>query len=142
MTEPGYRGAVTTDPGQSAEPSNADLLAFMQTAFAQLTTQIANANAAIGQLDAGQKTLSRSVAIAAAKVDAVESSMFALQGAVGKAAGEATGGFAAVRRDIEQVREDVAGVKADTAIAERYQADTHEAVVRHIADPGAHRPAA
>lgn len=30
-----------TDAGPSPEPSNADLLAFMQTAFAHLATQIA-----------------------------------------------------------------------------------------------------
>lgn len=62
-------------------------------------------------------------------------------------------GFDAVRRDIErlhsdgaarteQIRADIAGVKADTAIAEQYGADMHEALVRHIADPNAHRDAA
>lgn len=36
----GYGGGMT-ETGQAPEPSNADLLQFMQTAFAHLTTQIA-----------------------------------------------------------------------------------------------------
>lgn len=38
---PGYAALVTTTP----EPTNADLLAFMQTAFAQMTTEIAGVKA-------------------------------------------------------------------------------------------------
>jgi len=41
-------GSVTETPGPVPEPTNADLLAFMQTAFAQLTTEIAGVKADFG----------------------------------------------------------------------------------------------
>jgi hypothetical protein len=57
-------------------------------------------------------------------------------------AGQVRSGFEAVARDMNLLREDIAGVKSDTAFVEGFNRDMHEALVRHIADPHAHPDAA
>lgn len=46
---PGYAADVTTS---APEPTNADLLAFMQTAFAHLSTEIAGVKTDVGEVKA------------------------------------------------------------------------------------------
>lgn len=102
------------------------------------------------------------VDVAAMKTRQIESQVTGMQQAAdmtvlrdsySKMHGAVLSGFDTVRRDIErlrtdeaahteQVRADVAGVKADTAFVEGYVNDVHEAVRRHIVDPDAHRHAA
>lgn len=107
---------------------------------------LAEISARLTQVEADQRILRDSHAEARGETragfDHLRRETEALVAAQGQQHGEMRAGFRALRDDVQQARADIAGVKADTAIAERYQADTHEAVVRHIADPDAHRPAA
>jgi hypothetical protein len=126
-----YGGRVTDTP----EPTLAAVLAAVQALAADVAV-----------IKAAQVETRFAAAQNAADIGAMRDSWAKTHSAV-------SAGFAAVQRDVErlrtdeaahveQVRADVAGVKADTAIAERYGADLHEALVRHITDPRAHRNAA
>lgn len=92
---------------------------------------------------------SRAIANLAASVSFVEANQNALRDSLAETRGQIRTSFETVARDmtrtveaIGHVREDIAGVKADTAFVERWNQDMHEALVRHIADPNAHRNAA
>lgn len=122
-------------PDPQPQPTLADVL----NAITALKTDVAAMKA--GQIESRVAAMQQ-----AADVTVLRDSYSKMHGAV-------LTGFDAVRRDLErlrtdeaahteQIRADIAGVKADTAIAERYGADLHEALVRHIADPNAHRDAA
>jgi hypothetical protein len=130
-----YIAKVTETPAANPEPTLADVLAAVRA----LATDVA-------VIKAAQTEAKFTAAQNSADISVMRESYSRTHAAV-------QSGFDTVRRDIErlrtdeaahteQIRADVAGVKADTAIAERYGADLHEALVRHIADPNAHRDAA
>jgi hypothetical protein len=121
ITLRGYRKGMTE---QTPEPTLNDIVALLEA------------------IAAGQQAQSRSISALAGKVSMIESTTHATQGFVAESRGEARAGIEAVRSDLRQVRADVAGVKADTAFIEQHQADMHEALRRHIADPNAHGRAA
>lgn len=142
MTNPGRTVPIKPVPGYAAdvtepapEPTLADVLAVMNAGFAQLSTALATTNA---NLDAQN----RAIAALSAKTAFVEANSSVLMNKQAELRGEIRTSFEVVARDVAQVREDIAGVKADTAFVERWSQDMHEALVRHIADPNAHRDAA
>lgn len=137
-----YIAKVTTPEHNAPEPSLSDVMA----AIAALGADVAQAKADIAVIKAGQIE---------SRITAMQSNadMSVLRESYSKMHGAVLSGFDNVRRDIErlrndetahaeQIRADVAGVKADTAFVEGYVGDMHEAVRRHIADPNSHRDAA
>lgn len=101
-----YVERVTDAP----EPTNADLLAFMQTAFAQLTTEIAGVKADFGELKDTVAGLKADLAATDRKVDSVRTEM----------------------------REGFAGLKVETTLLGRYVLDAQRAVSEHVNNPQAH----
>lgn len=66
-----------TDPGPTPEPSNADLLAFMQQAFAHLTTELSGVKADVASVKEDVATVKTDVAgvkrdVASVKSDTTE----------------------------------------------------------------------
>lgn len=84
-----YGGRVTDTP--ASEPTNADLLAFMQTAFAQLTTAVATVNAKVDELGV--------------KVDAVEDR---LRGEIQATEADLASRIGAVQDVLRTVKADIA----------------------------------
>lgn len=130
------------DASASPEPTLADVL----SAIAALGADVAKAKTDIAVIKAGQIESRIAEMQSTADFTVLRDSYSKMHGAV-------SSGFDSVRRDIErlrtdeaahseQIRADVAGVKADTAFVEGYVNDMHEAVRRHIIDPSAHRNAA
>lgn len=124
---------VVTEP--TPEPTLADVLAVMNAGFAQLSTAQSTTNANL-------ESQRRMLAELSSKVAFVEANQNAQGTRQAELAGQVRSGFEAVARDMNLLREDIAGVKSDTAFVEGFNRDMHEALVRHIADPHAHPDAA
>lgn len=118
------------------EPTNADLLAFMQQAFSHLTTELGKTNAIVGQIAEGQRVQGRAISEASAELGQVSADVSVLRDRYA----QINVGVSAVRDDVRQVRADIAGVKTEMGFVEQYHADVQEAVVRHLNDPDAHGP--
>lgn len=104
---------MTTDPGQPAEPTLADVMAAL--------TAIAQTQAAHGQIlqvhGAALDSQAETLATVLENLDHVETK-------------------------VDQVAQDVMAVKVDTGFIDRHIADFQAWARTHQGNPGAHRPAA
>jgi hypothetical protein len=142
ITEIGEYVALVADQTPEPQPTLADIL----SAIAAIAADAAKTRADVAAMKARQIESQVTAMQQAADVTVLRDSYSKMHGAV-------LSGFDTVRRDLErlrtdetahteQVRGDIAGVKADTAFVEGYVNDMHEAVRRHIVDPNSHRDAA
>lgn len=97
-----------TEP--QSEPTNADLLAFMQQFSTHVMTELAKTNAKIDGVD-------EKVAALDSKVDALDTKTDSVQ---------------------TEMREGFAGLKGETALLERYVLGVQRAVTDHLNDPDNH----
>ena len=104
-----YRGGMTEG---TAEPSNADLLAFMQQAFAHLTTEVAGVKADIAGVDGKADTL-------AANLDGMTEE---LRGEIRATEARLTVRLGALQKVVQSVKGDIAAHAADPDAHHRHAA--------------------